>query len=589
MKALTIMLILAMGLAVGCSGEKDNNVPAGSQDEAFLKFRDGFIESLWAQYPGWATSSGYHKCDSLLTIPDHEARLKEIAFLQSISDQLKKFDPTKLESLNRMDYLQIENFIQSAQWGLNEFKSWQWDPSSYNVADGFAALVNETYAPLEERLSHAIHRLQFVPGYYAAAKMNLTQPMLPHTKLSVSQNKGALEFLQTAMADSVAKSALPQEQKDIFKTRLADATTAINDYVAFLQSLLDDKSYAFKDFRIGQTQFEAKFKFDIQSRFSAEEIFRRAMQRKGEIQEELIKLSKELYAKYLPVGKNGVPSPFTMKEVKMVIDEISKKHCKPEDFVEEVRKQIPELTAFVKEKDLLFLDPAKPLVVRETPLYMRGFAGASINAPGPYDKEGNTYYNVTPLDDLGADQAESWLREYNHYLMQVLNIHEAIPGHYAQLVYSNQSPSLVKSILGNGAMVEGWAVYTERMMLEEGYGNNAPELWLMYYKWHLRSVINTILDYSVHVNNISEEDALKLMIEEGFQQEAEAKGKWRRATLSQVQLCSYFTGFTEIYELREEVKTKEGAQFNLRKFNEKFLSYGSSPVKFIREAMMETK
>jgi uncharacterized protein (DUF885 family) len=223
---------------------------------------------------------------------------------------------------------------------------------------------------------------------------------------------------------------------------------------------------------------------------------------------------------------------------------------------------------------------------------MAGLAGASISSPGPYDKNGNTYYNVGSLSGWPKDKAESYLREYNHYILQILNIHEAIPGHYTQLIYSNRSPSLVKSVFGNGAMVEGWAVYTELMMLENGYGavsdgpEAEPEMWLMYYKWNLRSTCNTLLDYGVHVNGMTREDAISLLVNEAFQQQAEAEGKWRRVTLSQVQLCSYFTGFSEILNLREEIRKKKGDQFNLKDFHEKFLSYGSAPVKYIRQAML---
>ena len=169
----------------------------------------------------------------------------------------------------------------------------------------------------------------------------------------------------------------------------------------------------------------------------------------------------------------------------------------------------------------------------------------------------------------------------------MLNIHEAIPGHYTQLVYSNESPSMIKSLFGNGAMVEGWAVYTERMMLEEGYGDFEPELWLMYYKWNLRVIANTILDYGIQVQGMTEQEALNLMTQEAFQQTAEAEGKWRRATLSQVQLTSYYSGYREIYDFREELKMSQGEQFDLKGFHEQFLSYGSAPVKYIRELMMK--
>jgi uncharacterized protein (DUF885 family) len=217
---------------------------------------------------------------------------------------------------------------------------------------------------------------------------------------------------------------------------------------------------------------------------------------------------------------------------------------------------------------------------------MAGVAGASISAPGPYDKNANTYYNVGSMNGWSTEKSESYLREYNDYILQILNIHEAIPGHYTQLVYSNQSPSIIKSILGNGAMVEGWAVYAERMMLENGY-KNSDEMWLMYYKWNLRTTCNTILDYAVHVKNMSKDDAMKLLTLEAFQQQAEAEGKWKRVTLSQVQLCSYFTGYTEIYEFRELLKKEQGASFNLKQFHEKFLSYGSAPVKYIKGLMLK--
>ena len=218
---------------------------------------------------------------------------------------------------------------------------------------------------------------------------------------------------------------------------------------------------------------------------------------------------------------------------------------------------------------------------------MAGVAGASMSSPGPYEKKGTAYYNVGSLAGWSDEKAESYLREYNKYVLQVLNIHEAIPGHYVQLVYSNKAPSIIKSILGNGAMIEGWAVYSELMMLENGYGNNEPEMWLLYYKWNLRSVCNTILDISVHTKNMSKEDALDLLTNQAFQQKTEAEGKWHRVQVTNVQLTSYYTGFKEITDLRSLWKEKQGNNYTLKAFNEKFLSYGSAPVKYIKELMLK--
>ena len=232
------------------------------------------------------------------------------------------------------------------------------------------------------------------------------------------------------------------------------------------------------------------------------------------------------------------------------------------------------------------MDPNKPLKVRKEPAYMAGVAGASMSSPGPYEKNGTAYYNVGTLDGWEPERAESYLREYNKYVLQILNIHEAIPGHYVQLVYSNKSPSIIKSVFGNGAMIEGWAVYSELMMLENGYGNNEPEMWLMYYKWNLRATCNTILDIGVHTKNMSKEDAMDLLSRQAFQQKAEAEGKWNRVQLTSVQLCSYFTGFYEIIQLRETYKKSKASAFNVKHFNEDFLGYGSSPVKYIRQMLL---
>jgi uncharacterized protein (DUF885 family) len=373
---------------------------------------------------------------------------------------------------------------------------------------------------------------------------------------------------------------LNETEKNVIVERCKNAVATINVFINFLKALKNEHP---RPFNIGKDLYFKKFEMDIQSKFTANEIYKRALLRKKELHLKMYDAAMALWPKYLEKVKTPTDS---LTVIRLMIDKLSVNHTHRDSFQSEIEKQIPKLIEFIKQKDLIYIDPSKPLVVRKEPAYMQGVAGASISSPGPYDKNGNTYYNVGTLANYSAAEAESYLKEYNDYILQILNIHEAIPGHYTQLVYSNNSPSLIKSLFGNGAMIEGWAVYTELMMLENDYGNNSPEMWLMYYKWHLRSVCNTILDYSIHVNNMSEKEALNLLMNEAFQQEAEARGKYKRVSLTQVQLCSYFTGFTEIFDLRESLKKKQGKTFNLKQFHEQFLSYGSAPVKYISEAML---
>ncbi|HEU4553937.1 MAG TPA: DUF885 domain-containing protein [Chitinophaga sp.] len=583
-----LLYTLAMaGLLAACNqGQKEPRAAGDgnkdtTQSAAFRRYENHFIDALWKISPEWATNVGYHKYDSVLVIPDAAAQQQELAFVQQQQDSLKTYDTTKLGSALLIDYYLISNQLEQRKWEITKAKTNEWDPSVYNVGGTFAVILNEPYAPLDERLHSFYLRLANVPAYYAAAKQRISNPVPELTQLAQDQNLGGLSIFQKDLADSVKKSGLSAGDKKQLLERAQTAANAIKDFAAWLKALKVEHP---RSFRLGKDLYEDKFRYNIQSMYTAAQIYDSAMARKAWVHGQMARISRELWPKYF--GNAPVPTD-SLVLIKRMIDTLSIQHVKPSEFQQAIEKQLPALTAFIKEKDLLYIDPAKPLKVRKEPGYMAGVAGASISAPGPYDKNGNTYYNVGSLEGWPAAKAESFLREYNQYILQILDIHEAIPGHYTQLVYANQSPSLIKSLLSNGAMIEGWAVYTEQMMLENGYGNNAPEMWLMWYKWNLRTVCNTILDYSVHVKNMSKEDAIQLLTQQAFQQQAEAEGKWKRVSVTSVQLTSYYTGFKEIIDLREAYKEKLGSRYNLKDFNEKFLSYGNAPVKYIRQLMLQ--
>lgn len=570
---MTRLLVLVFSIVVSACRPEDANVE-------FDSFKESFMDRLWEVYPGWASNVGYHKYDSVLVVPDREAFEKELSFAAEELAVLSQFDVASLSDNNKTDYYLIKNHLESIPWYYNEERSWEWNPTVYNVSGLFAHMLVNNYDSLDIRLRHFGLRLASVPAYYETAKQNIKNPTREHTRLAISQNLGGVSVFEDDLDAAMKKSNLSETEKSEIKQDADRAVNAIRGFVAWLGDLKNENA---RSFRLGKDLYPKKFAFEIQSAFDVDEVYEKAVARKKMLHEKMITLAGQLWPEYM----GNAPQPADkLVMVKQVIDKISLTHVSPDSFQSAIEKQIPELAAFVTEKDLLFIDPAKPLVVRKEPDYMAGVAGASISAPGPYDKEGNTYYNVGSLSGWEAERAESYLREYNHYLLQVLNIHEAIPGHYAQLVYSNQSPSIIKSVLTNGAMVEGWAVYSELMMLENGYGNDQPELWLMYYKWNLRAVCNTILDIGVHMKGMTEDEAMHLLINEAFQQEAEARGKWNRVQVTSVQLCSYFAGFAEIHDFREELKARLGEDFDLKSFHEKFLSYGSAPVKHIRTLML---
>lgn len=582
-KKLFYTTALGLTLLIGCKKDGSSGPMLTRDDAAFTLYEDRFLDGLWKLNPDWATSVGYHKFDSLLVIPTQQNRDKMVNFTKVQIDSLSRFEVNTLSDANKIDYHLMQNQMEYIQWNLQQLKTHQWDPTSYNVIGTFAYILNEHYAPLVKRLHNFYQKMAFLPDYYKEAEKQIKNPVTQLTDLAIEQHLGGVSVIEKDFADSLKKTNIPAAEQKLMIDRARLAAETIKAFAEWLKALKNDHP---RSFRLGREYYADKFKYEIQSELTPQQVFNAATERKKYVHREMVKLSKQLWAKYF--STKTMPSD-SLAMIAMVIDTLSSKHVLPGEFQSAIENQLPKLTAFVKTKDLITLDPSKPLVVRKEPGYMAGVAGASMSSPGPYDKTGNSYFNVGSLAGWSAERAESYLREYNQYTLQLLCIHEAIPGHYVQLLYANKAPSLIKSIFGNGAMIEGWAVYSEEMMLDNGYGNNEPEMRLMWYKWHLRTVCNTILDYNVHTANMSKQDAIKFLTKEAFQQQAEADGKWKRVSVSSIQLDSYYTGYKEITDLRDAYKKKMGDKYKVKDFNEKFLSYGSAPVKFIKEAMLTNK
>ncbi len=552
--------------------------PGGIDTRNFAQAAEALLMDSLDRSPEAAISAGRYQRAGEVTVPDAGSRAADLAFAEAGLAVLARFDPSTLPPAQRVDHVLLSNRFESTRWQLQTFREWAWNPARYSVAGPIGLLLNTPYAPEAERLRAVSSRLAGVPAYYAAARANIDNPTAEHKELALTQTRGALGLLGPALRSRVAAAALNPVEQAEFITRLDAARAAIESWQAWLGTVP-----ASRNFRIGAGLYEQKFRFDVQSPLSAAQLYDRAAAEKERLHADMDLRTRELWPRYFA----GQPMPGDrLQRIGRMVAHLSQQHVPREQFVAEIRRQIPLLADFVRRKNLLEQDESRPLVVRETPPYMRGSGAiASISAPGPFNPTADTYYNVTPLDDFSAEAAASLLREYNLWVLQILNIHEAIPGHYTQLLHANKAPSLAKTLLRNGAMVEGWAVYAERMMLEQGWGEQAPEMWLMYGKWNLRVVTNAMLDIAVHTRDMTEAQAMDLMQREAFQESAEAANKWRRARLSQVQLTTYFSGYADILDLRSRRQAELGAAFDLKSFHDQLLAHGSAPVGLIGELM----
>jgi uncharacterized protein (DUF885 family) len=379
-----------------------------SMDKEFDAYKENFVLELWKIYPSWASSVGYHKYDNVLIIPDEKSRVHELEFCKRNLDALHRFGVNTLSDANKTDYYLIENQLRYAEWGIKEQKAYEWDPSSYNVCGSFADMLGNDYEPIDNRLHNFYERMAGIPAYYAAARKNIKNPTKEHTDLAIEQNLGGASVFEQDLDEALQKSHLDNAEKSKIRRRAKLSIAVIKGYADWLKTMPNEHP---RSFRLGKELYAKKFEYEIQSGYTAEQIYEKALKHKTELHGKMYAITKELWPKYF--GTNPIPGN-KLWAIKVMIDRLSENHVKPDSFQSAIEQQIPMLVAFIKNKDLIYIDPSKPLVVRKEPAYMAGVAGASINAPGPYDKNGNTYYNVGSLSGWDKDKAESYRREYNH-------------------------------------------------------------------------------------------------------------------------------------------------------------------------------
>ncbi|MCS7228435.1 MAG: DUF885 domain-containing protein [Candidatus Kryptonium sp.] len=577
MKLKSILTFAMILIFLGCARK--------TEDERFTELVNKFMDEYFKYHPVSATWIGYHKYDHLLD-DFSERNLKEkLEWLKTYREKFSEFDLKKLSRDNSIDCRILIEEIDERIFNLEELKEHEWNPLIYNsvIGDGLMYLITQDFAPAQERLKNAIERVKQIPNFVEQAKKNLKNAPQIHIETAIRQNRGNINILKNDLIKFADTLNISEELRTELRKAVDAGVASLEDYGKWLENELKPKSN--RDFRLGKELYYKKMRYYLKSSLSPDEILALAEKEKSKTHDEMYQIALPLYKYYYgkePRGKDK------LSVIKAVLDKIVLEHPKPSEIMDRIKSDLNYLTQFVKEKDLLTLDESKPLVVRETPEYQRGVAIASLEAPGPLEKNMKTFYNVSPIpEDWTPEQVESYLREYNYYSLLELSIHEAIPGHYVQLYYSNRCPSIVRSVFWSGTMVEGWAVYAERLLIENGILNNDPRMKLIHLKWYLRVIINSILDHKIHAGNMTQEEALDLMMREGFQERAEAEGKWRRACLTSAQLSSYFTGFQEIMALRDEYMKLKGENFKIKEFNESLLSHGSPPVKYLREILLE--
>jgi uncharacterized protein (DUF885 family) len=555
---------------------------ANTEDTRLASLFQGYLDQQFQRHPYFATQQGNHEFDDRLDDLSSEARRKDVETARAMLATLaKEIDFRELSRNGQIDHEIWSHALKYQLWSAENDNRFEFDPRVYGeyISDSVFILFTQSTLPRERNVQNAAKRITFIPRVVAAAREGLKNPPQVLTEVAIKRNLGAINFYEKEIYAFAGETP----GSEPLATPSRAAVRALKEYQSWLETELLRRSKG--DWRLGKERFARKLELELDAGLTADEVVKLAESEAERVEREMYCVAKQLWSKHFPDQVVPPDDAGGRREtIRKILGELGKDHGKPEDLVVDARKTVEKIKSFIRDKRILALPEPDTCKVIEMPEFQRGFSAAYLNPAPPLDPKADSLYAVAPPpEDWTPARVETFLREYNSAMLQILTIHEAYPGHYVQLAYANRCPSLPRKILYSGVFAEGWAVYTEQMMLDQGYGAGDLSLRLHQLKFYQRAVINAILDHKMHCANMSDEEALRLLVERGFQTEGEAVAKIQRAKQSSTQLSTYFVGRTAFYRLRQDVQRKRGEAFDLAKYHEEVLSHGSLPVKYLPE------
>jgi uncharacterized protein (DUF885 family) len=488
-------------------------------------------------------------------------------------------DAASLNAEDRADFDILQDQVSLSLLEIDTIQNYKHNPTLYVELIGnalYSPFVLK-YADDAARFRHIISRMKKIPLLVEQAQRQLVSSPEIWTTVAQGENEGNI-----ALIDQEMRAAVPAELREEYDEAAKGAVNALHQLNDFLKLQLSRHSY---DWRLGSAKYAQKFRYVLATDQSAGEVLAGAEGELKRVRDQMYDLALPMYQKLHPeLHPDDKEKPELNTVVSQVLGKIAEKHSTPETYFSDARRDLQEARDFVKAKDLLTLPPRDNLQVIETPEFMRGiYSVGGFNAAPALQPELGAFYWITPIPKSWQPaRVESKLREYNFYGLKLLTIHEAMPGHYVQLEYANdiQPPlrRIFRAVFGNGAYVEGWAVFATEMMLDQGYLDNSPEMRLTFQKQQLRMIANTILDIRLQTMGMTDQQAMDLMLNDTFQENEEATGKLRRAKLSSTQLPTYYVGWRDWRRVREQYKETQGASWSLKEFNERALKAGAVPL-----------
>jgi uncharacterized protein (DUF885 family) len=573
----------------------------------FAELSATFIKESLALSPTTASAAGYHtykdpktgktiELDAQLDDMSLAAMKEQADFYRGWRQRFRHETPAaSLGPQDAADWQLLDDQIGLTLLELDEIQNYRHNPTVAVELIGNALFLPMTqgYASAEVRMAHVLARTRQIPRLLDQVKAYLSDADPIFVSTAVDENEGNVDLIRTSVAKEIPEGSKLRAEYD------AIAPTTIAALESFSKWLRDDLGkrpvQGGRSWRLGTALYGKKFRLVMETDIKPDQLLADAESELKAVRAEMLELATPMHSKMFPDHGGHAELAGRARENEIigeVLGKISEEHPERGHLQEAVEADLEGIKQFIREKRIVSLGARDNLKVIPTPPFMRGiYSVAGFHSAPPLEPQAEAQYWVTPIDPkMADDKAESKLREYNNYTLKWLSIHEALPGHYVQFEHLNsiqpESRRLLLSLFGNGAYVEGWAEYIAQVMMDEGYLDNDPRFRMMMRKIRLRLLANTILDVRMHTMGMTDAEAMELMTQDGFQTQAEAEGKLRRAKLSSTQLPTYYVGLREWLACRKAYQAAAGNGFDMLRFHDQVLDEGPLPVPLVEKLVL---
>jgi uncharacterized protein (DUF885 family) len=606
MKHVVRIFLFLLFISTFSAAQSTNRMSHPNQANAkFAQMTDQFVKDSLVLSPVSASQAGYHKHLDPKTgkTVDLDAQLDDVS-AQAIAAQEKFYrewrhrfqTETPIAGLNPQDaadYRLIDDQIALALLELEHIQSYKHKPTGYVelIGNGLFLPLTQEYASQEVRVGDVISRISQIPRFLDQTKSQLTDADPIFISTAVGENEGNLDMVDSVAADIPSGSPLKAQYDKVAPA----AKKALTDFNAWMQNDLAKRPTNGRTWRLSKEWYAPKFRYVMETSIEPAQLLADAEAELKRVRAEMLQLALPLYKQMYPGQDDYSSLPAQERENKIiaaVLNKISDEHPQRDQLIEAVKADVDGIKQFIREKKIVSLSSRDNLKVIPTPEFERGsYSVGGFHGAPPLEPNAEAQYWVTPIDPKTPEaKAESRLREYNNYALKWLTIHEALPGHYIQFEHANdvQPPTrrVLRNLFGNGPYIEGWAEYIADVMTQEGYLDFSPKFRLVRLKIWLRAVANTILDIRLQTMNMTDQQALDLMMKDTFQTQAEAEGKMVRAKLSSTQLPTYFVGSRQWWSLRKKYQAAKGSSFTLEKFHNRALDQGPLPIEYLEKIIL---